>query len=73
MAEQRNPIQPIATAQKQTVYTPLFQWKNIHCKHCKRQCTPASEAYQRCILAHIALNLEQLRIITQQRTQHLSW
>ena len=56
-------------------YTPLFLWKETHCKHCTIQnhCTPASEAHQRCILAHIALNLEQLRILIQQRTQHLSW
>ncbi|MEM3760272.1 MAG: hypothetical protein QXZ02_04065, partial [Candidatus Bathyarchaeia archaeon] len=58
-----------------TTFTPLQLWQNIHCKHCtlSSHCTPASEAHQRCILAHIAINLEQLRILIQQRTQHLAW
>jgi len=53
-------------------YTPLFLWKETHCT-IQNHCTPASEAHQRCILAQIALELNQLRILIQQRTQHLSW
>jgi hypothetical protein len=62
-------------------YSPLMLWEEVYCKNCPKQksnmgtphCVPASEGFQRCILAQIALELQLLRKMLHERSQHLSW
>jgi hypothetical protein len=61
--------------------SPLLLWEEVYCKNCPKQksefgtahCVPASESFERCIFSQIALELQLLRKMLQERSQHLSW